>query len=140
VSIVKLGENQKLLKDGVIIFPENGEPYIAGSRCKKCKKLHFPSRPLCTVCYSEELESTPLAQEGSIYSMTLVNLGVKGFKTPYILAWVDLDESRLAAQIDWDPEKIGELRHGQKVRVVISVLRVDNDGKEVVGYKFRPVF
>ena len=140
MSIVKLSENQKLIKEGIIAFPATGTPYIVGSRCRKCGKLHFPARPLCTVCYSEELDSTPLAQEGSIYSMTYVNLGVKGFKTPYILAWVDLDESRLAAQIDWDPERIKELRHGQKVRVVIDVLRVDSDGKEIVGYKFRPVF
>jgi len=137
---VKLGENQKLTKDGIIVFPETGEPYIVGSRCKKCKKLHFPSRPLCTVCYSEELEPTPLAQEGTIYCMTRVNMGPKGFKTPYILAWVDLDESRLAAQIDWDPEKVSELHHGQKVRVFMDVLKVDSDGKEVVGYKFRPIF
>jgi uncharacterized OB-fold protein len=140
VGIIKLNENQKLMKEGVIVFPERGEPYIVGSRCRKCGKLHFPARPLCTECYSEDLESTSLGQEGTIYSMTYVNLGMKGFKTPYILAWVDLAESRLAALVDWDPEKIGELRHGQKVRLVIDVLRVEDDGQEVVGYKFQPVF
>jgi uncharacterized OB-fold protein len=140
VSIVKLGENQKLIKEGVLAFPENEDPYIAGSRCRQCGKLHYPARPLCTECYSEEMDPAALSREGTIYSMTTVYLGVKGFKTPYILAWVDLDESRLAAQIDWDPERVGELRHGQKVRVVADVLRQDDDGKEIVGYKFRPIF
>ncbi|GHS97334.1 hypothetical protein AGMMS50276_17210 [Synergistales bacterium] len=140
MSIVKLSDNQKLFKEGIIVFPEAGEPYIAGSRCRKCGKLHYPARPLCTECYSEDLEPAALSREGTIYSMTYVNLGVNGFKTPYILAWVDLDESRLAAQIDWDPERIGELKHGQKVRVVADVLRVDANGTEIVGYKFQPVF
>ena len=139
MSITQLGENQKLIKEGVIVFPETGDPYLAGSRCVKCGKLFFPSRPLCTECYSEEIEPTALSQEGSIYCVTLVHQGVKGFKTPYVLAWVDLDESRLAAMIECDPERYEELKNGQKVRLLVDVLRVDEDGMEIVGYKFKPV-
>ena len=140
MGIKKLAENQVLVKEGAIVFPENDEPYIAGSRCKQCKALHFPARPICTKCYSEELEPARLSREGTIYCSTLVNLGVKGVKAPYILAWVDLDESRLAAQIDWDPEKANELKNGQKVRLSVDVVRTLADGTEMVGYKFIPLF
>ena len=140
MSITKLGENQKLMKEGVIAFPENDEPYIVGARCKKCGKIHFPVTTLCTGCFSEEIENTALSQEGTIYTFTTVYIGVKGFKTPYMLAWVDLDDSRLAAQLDWDPARKDEIKSGLKVRLNVDVLRMDDDGKEIVGYKFKPIF
>ncbi len=140
MSITKLDKNQRLSKAGIIAFPENGEPYIVGSRCKKCGKLHFPTTTLCTVCYSEELENASLSHEGTIYSVTTVYSGVPGFKTPYLLAWIDLDDSRLAAQLDWDPARNNELTLGQKVRLVVDVLRHADDGCEIVGYKFKPIF
>jgi len=140
MGIKKLAENQVLIKEGVIVFPENDEPYIAGSRCKQCGVLHYPAKPLCTGCYSEETEPAQLSRDGTIYCFTVVNLGVKGVKTPYILAWVDLDESRLAAQIDWDVQRVDELKNGQKVRLSIDVVRIAADGTEVVGYKFAPLF
>jgi benzoylsuccinyl-CoA thiolase BbsA subunit len=104
MSITKLGENQKLMKDGVIEFPENGKPYLVGSKCKKCGKEYFPARPICLECFSEEMEIIPLSQEGSIYAMTNVYVGIKGFKAPYMLGWIDVGQNRIAAQIDWDPE------------------------------------
>lgn len=138
--ITELGENQKLIKNNIIAFPENGEPYITGARCKKCGKLHFPATTLCTSCYSEELEEAPLDREGTVYCFTTVYIGVKGFKTPYMLAWVDLNDSRLAAQLDWDPARKDEITPGMKVRMVCDVLRQDVDGTDIVGYKFRPIF
>jgi uncharacterized OB-fold protein len=138
--ITALNDNQKLIKDKIITFPDNGEPYITGARCLKCGKLHFPATTLCTSCYSEELETAPLDYAGTIYCSTTVYIGVKGFKTPYMLAWVDLNDSRLAAQLDWDPARKDEIKPGMKVRMVCSVLRQDADGKEIVGYKFRPLF
>lgn len=140
MAIKRLGDNQQLMKEGIIVFPENDDPYIAGSRCQKCGTLHFPARPLCPKCYSEEMAPAELSREGSIYCFTVVHLGVKGFKTPYILAWVDLDESRLAAQIDWDSQRADELRPGQKVKLSVDVLRPGADGTEIVGYKFVPIF
>ena len=140
MRLKQLGENQRLIKDGIIMFPESSEPYINGCKCSKCGKEHFPSRPLCTECFGEELEPMALCREGTIYSFTVVHLGVKGFKTPYVLAWVDLGQSRLAAQLLWDAERAAELQPGQKVRLSVDVLREAPDGTELVGYKFEPVF
>jgi hypothetical protein len=57
-----------------------------------------------------------------------------------MLAWVDLNDSRLAAQLDWDPARKDEIKPGMKARMVCGVLRQEADGKEIVGYKFRPLF
>ena len=129
--ITKLKENQRLTKEGVITFPENGEPYITGSRCVKCGKLHFPKTTLCTNCYSEEMEDAALDRQGTIYTFTTVYIGVKGFKTPYMLAWIDLNDSRLAAQLDWDAERKDEIKPGMKVELVVDVIKQDEDGTEV---------
>jgi uncharacterized OB-fold protein len=71
-----------------------------------------------------------------------VYIGVKGFKTPYVLGWVEFPEEkiRLASQILVDPEKAAEkLRSGQKLVLNIGVLRTLEDGTEIVGYRYEPV-
>ena len=139
MSVTKLGENQKLMKDGAIAFPENGKPHLVGSKCTKCGKQFFPARPLCTECFSEEMETVALSREGSIYTMTNVFVGIKGFQAPYMLGWIDIDQSRIAALIDWPVEKSDEVKIGQKVELEVDVLRTDETGTEIVGYKFKPI-
>ena len=56
-----------------------------------------------------------------------------------MLAWIDLNDSRLAAQHDWDAERKDEIKPGMKVELVVDVIKQDEDGTEVVGYKFRPI-
>jgi benzoylsuccinyl-CoA thiolase BbsA subunit len=89
---------------------------------------------------NENMADTALSGEGTLYTNTVVHIGVKGFATPYVLGWVDIPEKiRLVAQIDCDPQKASELRSGQKLQLVIGKLRTMADGTEIVGYKYRPV-
>lgn len=138
--MINLKENQKWVKDGLIGFSSDGRPCLNASRCRTCGKVHFPSRVLCTACYSEELEKVELCGEGVIYSMTEVFLGAKGIPSPYISAWIDFCETRIAAIVDWDPARIGELHHGQKVSLDVGVIQKDDLGNEWVSYLFRPIF
>jgi len=139
MGLKQIGENQKVIKEGIIGFSDAGEAYLIGCKCEVCGKEHFPARPLCTECFSEALHPISLSQEGTIYSFTVVHMGVKGFKTPYILAWVDLGQSRLAAQLKWDAERADELKPGQKVRLIVDTVREAPDGTEMVSYMFEPI-
>ena len=133
-------ENQIVFKEGLIGFEENGEPYLRASRCRQCGKVYFPARDFCTECYASDMEDVAL-KEAELYVYTVVYIGVKGFETPYILAWVTFPEGpRIVAQLDFPPELAGELRTGQKLRVKYGKLRTMEDGREVMGYRFRPVF
>ena len=61
--------------------------------------------------------------------------------TPYILAWVTFPEGvRIVAKVDFPAGQADELRPGQSLKVVCGRLRTLEDGTEIMGYKFKPVF
>ena len=135
-----MDEKQFVFKEGLIGFEEDGSAYLRASRCKACGQVYFPARDFCTECYSGDMEEIAL-KEGELHVYTVVYIGVKGFETPYILAWVKFPEGpRIVAQIDFPPERAQELRTGMKLRAVYGKLRTLEDGREVMGYRFRPVF
>ena len=135
-----MDENQIVFKEGLIGFDENGEPYLRASRCRQCGHVYFPERGFCTECYASDMEIVAL-REGELHVYTVVYIGVKGFETPYILAWVTFPEGpRIVAQIDYPAEKADDLYSGQKLQVIYGKLRTLEDGKEVMGYRFKPVF
>ena len=134
-------EFQVMFKEGLVGFDEAGMPYLEASRCPKCGKYFFPAREFCTECYCEQMESVPLSREGELYTYTVVSIGVKGFPTPYILAWITFPEGpRIVAQVEFDPEQADRLYTGMKMRLEVGCLRVLEDGTEVMGYKFKPLF
>jgi len=142
MSTSSLRDNQKLMKEGLIRFSDDGSgpPHLLASRCSKCGKVYFPAKQFCTECMNEQMEEIALSNYATLYTRTVVYMGVKGFETPYILGWVDLPEKvRLVTQIDYDPQKASDLHPGQKLELVIGKLRSLADGTEIIGYKYRPV-
>ena len=136
-----MNEFQVMFKEGLVGYDGAGDPYLKASRCPKCGKYFFPAREFCTECYCEQMEPAALSREGELYTYTVVSIGVKGFPTPYILAWITFPEGpRIVAQVDCDPEQAGRLRTGMKMRLEVGCLRVLEDGTEVMGYKFKPLF
>lgn len=134
------GKEQVVFKEGLIGFEEDGTPYLIASRCQKCGKAFFPAREFCTECYASDMEELHLT-DAEIHIHTVVYIGVKGFDTPYILAWVTFPEGiRIVAQIDYPPEEADKLYTGQKLKVSYGRLRTMEDGTEIMGYKFKPVF
>jgi uncharacterized OB-fold protein len=144
-ATMKLAKNQRLFKENIIVFPEDEkkEPYLAATKCPKCGKVYFPQKNFCPLCvYDEGMEEIALSNEGKLYTSSTVYLGVKGFKTPYVLGWVEFPEEkiRIAAQIDIEPEQAAEkLKPGQEVRLNIGKLRTLDDGTEIIGYRYKPV-
>jgi uncharacterized OB-fold protein len=140
---MKLTDNQVLFKENIIVFPEDEtqEPYLAASRCPKCGKYYYPRKGFCPACMIEDMEDVAVDNEGELYALTTVFLGVKGFKTPYLLGWVDFPKQkiRFATQIDYDVNKADKLKTGQKLKMTVGVLRTLEDGKEVIGYRYKPV-
>ena len=109
MSTSNMSCKQQLLKEGVIIFPHDGQssPHLLGSKCTKCGKVYFPTKNFCSECMNETMEDTALSNEGVLYASTVVYIGVKGFATPYVLGWVDIpsDKVRVVTQIEYDPQK-----------------------------------
>ena len=118
---------------------EKDNLHLVGSQCKKCGQNYFPRRDICPKCFAEgEMEKIKLSNRGKLYSYSIVYVGPKEFITPYAIGYVDLPEGvRVLGQLTTvDP---GELKLDMNVQSELGRVGVDEQGNEVVSYKFRPL-
>jgi uncharacterized OB-fold protein len=83
------------------------ERKLMASQCKECKTLYLPPRPLCTCCYSEELQWVELKGRGTLTAYTVIAVGPtfmseEGYnrKNHYCTGIVQLEEGpKMSARI-----------------------------------------
>lgn len=124
------------------------EPHLIGSRCKSCGDYFFPKAKACAnpVCRSPNLEDVLFSRTGKLYTYS-----VNYFQppppyvspdpfVPYATAVIELEKEKMkiGGQIvsDYDFSK---LRVGLELATVIETLYRDEQGNEVMAWKFRPV-
>jgi uncharacterized OB-fold protein len=84
-----------------------GEHKLVGSRCKSCRKLYFPARPMCPECHGKEMEAVELSGKGKLAAYSVIYIAPTamiqaGFdrKNPYCAAVVQLEEGpSICAQV-----------------------------------------
>jgi uncharacterized OB-fold protein len=142
-----LDKKRTPIREGLWTSPLNpaDPPQLIGSRCQGCGEIYFPkkARGICLNCQQRNLEDILLSRRGKIYSFTVVMQGrpqpapYKG-PVPYALAWVELPEGvrfeTLLTDCNFDA-----LHVGMDVELVIEKLHEDEEGNEVLSYKFRPL-
>ncbi len=109
-------------------------------RCLECGIVVFGPATFCQSCSSARLEQIELAEEGALYSYTIVRAPPPGWPgdTPYTLGEVELPEGPhvLAEVIDCPHEA---LRVGMRVKLALKrVSMPDVPDSERVVYKWRP--
>ena len=120
-----------------------GGPRLIGSRCLECREIFFPSRNegFCTHCQAENFEEIQLSSNGKIYSYTIVMqrppIYYRG-DVPYAIGYVELPEG-VRVETLFSTSDFEQLRIGLDVELVIERLHEDEQGNEVLTYKFRPV-
>ena len=124
-------------------IPDEGEPYLEGSRCNKCDAIFLGHRDSCSKCGGRRtLRVTPLANAGTLYSYTIVHRSFPGIDVPYVSAIVDLDGGGTVKgnliDVDPDPDAI---HFDMRVEVVYgdAFARKDPEGNSYLSYFFRPV-
>ena len=132
------------VREGLWVESASGEerPRLVGSRCVSCGELFFPKKDmaLCGHCQSREMEPVRLSRNGKVYSYTIVTqrppVYYKG-EVPYALGFVELPEGIRIETLftGCDPDS---LHVGMDVEMTIERLHEDEDGNEVMAYKFRP--
>lgn len=111
---------------------------LVGSRCPACGAHFFPSRQVCARCLAEDLETAVLSTRGTLYTYTVVRQSVPGFEAPYVLGYVDLPEGvRVLGQIVGAAPD--EVRIGMTLAVSVEPFGEDQEGRQVLGYRLRPV-
>jgi len=117
---------------------------LIGNKCKACGEIFFPPRrrPWCIHCQQGALEEVSLGPRGKIATFSIVMQAPGGgfYKgtVPYAYGCVDLPEGvrvkALFAGADFD-----RLTVGQEVELVIDPLYQDDNGQDVVTFKFKPI-
>jgi uncharacterized OB-fold protein len=63
--------------------------------CRECGAVQYYPRGVCAACWSPDLEWTPSAGRGRVFTFTVTHrTQARGFRDelPYVLAWITLDE------------------------------------------------
>ena len=131
------------IKQGLFEWFEDGA-HLIGSRCRECAEVTFPTNPFCPQCCAQTTEDIPLSQRGLLYSFTVQRFrppppyrGPDPF-VPYGVGMIELPEGlRVTAVLEEnDPEK---LRVGMEMELTTTTFFEDQEGNDVLGYKFKPV-
>ena len=113
---------------------------LIGSRCRSCNEVFFPGRHYCAGCTSGEMEEMRLGPKGIIHTYTISRASPPGsiMKAPYGIARIELPEGAMVTAVlaDCDLESLGI---GQEVELVVETVREDDDGNDVVSFKFKPL-
>lgn len=120
-------------------FTVGEDPHLIGTKCKLCNTIFFPPRVICTRCSKEDvMEKIELSRKGKLCSYSIVMQNIPRYESPYVVAYVDLPEGvRVFTHLtDCDPS---DLKIDMDVEMVIDFLRKDEDGNNLIGYKFRPI-
>jgi len=128
------------IKEGLFEFLEDGA-HLIGSRCRECGEVTFPANAFCPQCCAETTTNVPLSRRGILYSFTVQRFrppppyrGPEPF-APYGVGMIELPEGlRITAVLEEDDP--ASLRVGLEMELVITGFFEDDEGNEVLGYKF----
>ncbi len=135
---------QKQLINNKMFSPDIENPIdqiLMGSFCKDCNTIYFPQKRVCPNCmHIDRMELRELSKTGKLISFTTSYVGPPGFEPPYAYGWIDLPEGIRLFSLLTDCKPFEEkLRLDMPVEVVMDKIKVDSNGTEIYGYKFKPL-
>jgi uncharacterized protein len=114
------------------------QPSLIASRCRSCGQLYLLRRTGCGQCGQRSFETgVELPRAGKVVTASLVHRAPPGVQTPFVSGVVELDggfrvRSTVIGPLDADPLRMV----GQTVTLETSVVGIDRDGTEAVGFTF----
>jgi uncharacterized OB-fold protein len=121
--------------------PTGDDWYLVGSRCAACGETSVGAAEWCGQCGGSELTTQPLPRAGSLWSYTVVRHRPPGnCRLPeafdgLALGLVELAGARVLTPLDVPFDR---LAIGMPVVLVPHVLYQDDDGTDVVAFRFAP--
>jgi uncharacterized OB-fold protein len=131
---------EKLINEN--FFRKRGRDLIViGSKCRSCKKVYFPKKRLCTVCYElDNMDEVELSKKGRLVTYTVSYMPSVGINPPYAFGYVDLPEGvRLFTLLTKCEPFEEKLKVDMDVEMIIERMTVDEYGNDIITYKFKPV-
>ena len=113
-------------------YSPEAEPFWQGlregevrlQRCRDCERYQYYPRPICSHCWSENVEWQTVNADGTVYSYTVPGFAPHpSFKDslPYVVALVDLDVGVrvMTTIVECQPESV---RIGMPVEPVLATI------------------
>lgn len=112
---------------------------LLAGKCKKCRKLLLPPRPLCDECLSNEFEPVEISPVGKLLTYTVINIAPVQFKTaaPYAVGIIQLEKNtRIPGMIrDVPSDKISI---GMNLKIVFEACSTTGEWPQWPRYHFEP--
>ncbi len=121
--------------------PKGFPPALLGNRCKTCGRKFFPKRYLCPHCFvGGQMEELKLDRRGIIYACTVIHFPPPvGIKAPYACGYVDMPDHGIRIFTLFAGGDPLSFTPGQEVELILESLREDEQGRKIIGYKFKPI-
>ena len=122
-------------------IPEQGDPFLQGSKCKKCGAIYLGQREVCGKCFARnQFDVIKLSNKGELHVFSIVHRSFPGIPVPFISAVVDLEGGGTVKGtligIEPSPDKI---KLGMPVKVVFQDAgRKDAKGNSYISFFFQP--
>jgi len=133
------------VKEGLWATPTapDQKPQLIGSECLDCGEIFFPPKEngICTNCQSRKMAEKKLSRMGKIYSFTVVMQQPPEYykgPVPYAEGYVELPEGVRVESL-FTGCNFDDLKAGTEVEMVVEKLCEDEEGNEVMSFKFRPI-
>lgn len=121
-------------RDNEFFYTGLGEHKLLIQRCRDCRTLRVPPRPMCGNCQSLEWEAVESTGRGTVYSYVMPQYPpLPFFEYPYIVVLVELEEGvRIVSNLrEIDPNDV-------KVGMAVEVYYESFNDDELVLHQFRP--
>jgi uncharacterized protein len=125
--------------EGLFTTAEDGSPRLIGGLCDPCGRHHFPRLTTCPYCSAEAVTEALLSANGSLWGWTAVTTAPPGYRgdVPFGFGIVELPEGLRVITRLTEPAP-DRLQRDQPMRLVLTPLHVDDEGRAVVTYAFAP--
>lgn len=126
---------------GLFTCEADGSGRLIGGFCAACRRYHFPRLATCPYCSAADCTERLLSDRGTLYLFTTVTSrppgGYRG-SVPFAFGVVELPEGLRVISRLTEPD-FGRLHFGQRMRLVLTPLHTDDEGRQVISYAFAPV-
>jgi uncharacterized OB-fold protein len=121
------------------LFAMEGEARLIAGFCPGCERYHFPRFASCPYCSAEGCVERHIGPRGVLRLFTTVVNRPPGYRgeVPFGFGVVELPEKlRIISRLT--ETRVDRLSVGQPMRLVVTPLHVDDEGRQVVSYAFAP--
>jgi uncharacterized protein len=127
------------LQEGLFAAGSGGKYHLVASRCKSCNLTFFPKRKYCGKCGSPDVEVFNLSDRGKVFTFSQVDR--KSIYTiiepPYMEADIEMPEGVHIYTI-LDKCDLKTVNFGMEVEMYVDKVKQDEEGNDVMAFKFKP--